>query len=218
MTLIDLSHEIADGLAVYPHLPAARIRDQISREESRAHYAEGTTFQIGRAEMVGNLGTWVDAPFHRFADGVDLAGLPLERLADLDAVVVRAPRDRRAVDTGAFDGREVAGRAVLIDTGWSEHWGTPAYLERHPYLTRDAGEWLAEHGATFVGIDSLNVDDPEDRERPVHTVLLRAGIPIGENLRGLDQLPDDRPLRFHAVPVKLRGMSSFPVRAYAVVG
>ena len=107
---------------------------------------------------------------------------------------------------------------MLIDTGWSEHWGTSAYLERHPYLTRGAGKWLAEHGATFVGIDSLNVDDPEDRERPVHTVLLRAGIPIGENLRGLDQLQGDRPLRFHAVPVKLRGMSSFPVRAYAVVG
>ena len=215
MTLVDLSHVIADGQRVYPHLPPACIADVISREASRGFYAEGTSFQIGRADLVGNLGTWVDAPYHRFADGVDLAELPLERLADLPGVVVRVEEGRAAIDAGAFASLDLKGRAVLFRTDWSRRWQTPRYAEHHPHLTAAAGRALVAAGAAFVGIDSLNVDDPDDGERPVHTALLGAGVPIAENLTRLADVPDG-PFRLHAVPVKLRGMGSFPVRAYAV--
>ncbi len=216
MTLIDLSHAIAHGQRVYPHLPAASIVDHLSHEESRSRYAEGTTFQIGKAELIGNLGTSVDAPFHRFAAGPDVAALPLEAIADLDAVVVHVPPDRTTIDADAFESIPVTGRAVLVRTDWSTRWQTPAYVDGHPHLTAAAARLLVDAGVTFFGIDSLNVDDLTDGTRAVHTALLRAGIPIGENLTNLAALPAGR-FRFHAVPVKLEGMGSFPVRAYAAV-
>lgn len=216
--LLDLSHTIEDGLVTYRGLPAPVICDFWSREDSRAHYSEGTSFHIGRIDMVANTGTYLDSPFHRFADGKDLSELALESLADLPGLCVHLhePLAARAISPEAFDGLDVQGRAVLVHTGWARHWNTDAYFEGHPYLTRAAAEWLRDNGAALVGIDSLNIDDTDDGRRPVHTALLGADIPIAEHLRGLEQLPETG-FTFHAAPVKVRGMGTFPVRAYAVL-
>jgi len=214
--LIDLSHTVEHGLETYRGLPAPIICDFLSREASRAVYAPGTEFQIGRIDMVANTGTYVDSPFHRFADGADLSQLALEQLADLDAVVVRAGGGGRAIGREAFDDVEVKGRAILVHTGWDRHWTTDAYFEGHPYLTEDAAVALVDRGAVFVGIDSLNIDDTADRRRPVHTTLLGNDIPIGEHLCGLAALPTSG-ARFFAVPVKVKGFGTFPVRAFAKV-
>jgi kynurenine formamidase len=212
--LIDLSHEVEHGMITYKGLPAPVICDFLSREASRKNYSGGTEFHIGKIEMVANTGTYVDSPFHRFEDGIDLAGLPLESLADLEGVVVRVGSQQRAVSAQAIGGLEVRGRAVLVHTGWARHWGTDQYFEGHTFLTKDAAEFLVEAGAALVGIDSYNIDDTADGTRPVHTVLLGAQIPICEHMRGLEQLPDAG-FRFHAVPVKVKAFGTFPVRAYA---
>jgi arylformamidase len=214
--LIDLSHTVEHGLETYRGLPAPIICDFLSREASRAIYAPGTEFHIGRIDMVANTGTYVDSPFHRFADGRDLSQLALEQLADLDAVVVRAGGGGRAIGREAFNDVEVKGRAVLVHTGWDRHWTTEAYFEGHPYLTEDAAVALVDRGAVFVGIDSLNIDDTADLRRPVHTTLLASDIPIGEHLCGLAGLPVSG-ARFFAVPVKVKAFGTFPVRAFARV-
>ena len=214
--LIDVSHEVGDGVVTYPGLPAPIVCDFLSREESRSHYSAGTTFQIARVELVANTGTYVDSPFHRFEEGSDLAALDLAKLADVEGIVVDARGQGRALGPELFDGLPLTGRAVLVMTGWDRHWATPAYGQGHPYLTRAAAELLAHSDPSLVGIDSLNIDDIEDGERPVHTLLLGAGIPIAEHLCNLAALPATG-FRFHAVPVKFRGVGTFPVRAYAVV-
>jgi arylformamidase len=214
--LIELSHPIEHGMITYPGLPGPVISDFLGREASRGHYAEGTTFHIARLRMVANTGTYLDSPFHRYANGPDVGALPLERLADLEALVLDATGRGRAIDADLFAGSELAGRAVLVRTGWDAHWRTPRYAEGHPYLTRAAAEMLASSGAALVGIDSLNIDDTSDGVRPAHTLLLGAGIPIVEHLTGLSALPA-LGARFHCVPAPFRGVGSFPVRAYAVV-
>jgi arylformamidase len=217
--LVDLSHVVEHGMITYRGLPAPIVCDFRTREQSRADYAPGTEFHFGRIDMVSNTGTYVDSPFHRFADGADLAELPLERLSDLEGLVVRVTgQDGRAVTrasmVGALADHDVRGRAVLVHTGWDVHWRTDSYFEGHPFLTGEAADYLASAGAALVGIDSLNIDDTGDGRRPVHTTLLGAGIPIVEHLCGLEQLPLAG-FRFSAVPVKVRGMGTFPVRAYA---
>ncbi len=215
--LIDLSHTIEDGLITYRGLPAPVISDHLSRQESRQHYAEGTEFHIGKIEMVANTGTYLDAPFHRYAEGKDLSELSLSSLAGLDGVVVRVRGSGgRGIGRNAFASLPVQGKAVLIHTGWDAHWRTDRYFEGHPFLRRDAAQYLADSGAVLVGIDSLNIDDTADGLRPAHTILLGAGIPVVEHLCGLERLPDWG-FKFHAVPVKVRGLGTFPVRAYAVV-
>ncbi|MDB4952052.1 MAG: Kynurenine formamidase [Gemmatimonadetes bacterium] len=215
--LVDLSHTVEHGMVTLKGYPAPLICDYLSREASRAIYAEGTEFQIGRIDMIANTGTYVDSPFHRFAGGKDLSELPLESLADLDAVVIRcAGRVERAIDAAAFAGVDVRGRAVLVHTGHAEKWGTDAYFDGHPHLTRDAAEHLRDAGAVLVGIDSLNIDSTDDPARPVHTVLLGAEIPVCEHMRGLEQVPDSG-FRFFAVPVKVKGFGTFPVRAFGIV-
>ena len=216
MPLIDLSHSIEHGMTTYPGLPAPIICDYLSREASRSHYAPGVEFQIGKIEMVANTGTYIDAPFHRWPDGKDLAALPLECLAGLDAVVINAPTPGRAIARAAFDGAELRGKAVLVRTGWDTHWRTEQYLSGHPFLTADAAEHLVNEGAVLAGIDSLNIDDTEDRSRPVHSTLLAAGIPIVEHMCNLSRLPD-RNFHFYAVPAKVVGFGSWPVRAFAHV-
>jgi kynurenine formamidase len=215
--IIDVSHIVEEGQITYEGLPAPIIYDFLSRADSRAHYAPGTEFHIGKIDMVANTGTYVDAPFHRFSNGKDLADLPLGSLADLPGQVIRAPfTGSRIIDEYTLADVDLTGKAVLFDTGWSQHWQTDQYFEGHPYLTQSAAEALAAGGATLVGIDSLNIDNTADGRRPVHTILLEHGIPIAEHLTGLDRLPEDG-FRFHAVPVKVRQLGSFPVRAYAVL-
>ena len=214
--LIDLSHEVEHGMITYKGLPAPIICDFLSRDESGRHYAEGTEFHIGKIEMVANTGTYVDSPFHRFADGIDLSELPLESLADLDGIVVRVQNFGRAIPAKAFGGLDLHRKAVLIHTDWSRHWRTDQYFEEHPFLIRDAAECLVEAGAAFVGIDTYNIDDTTDGTRPAHTILLGNRIPICEHMCGLDLLPDSG-FRFHAAPVKVKAFGTFPVRAYAVL-
>ena len=215
--LVDVSHDVEDGMVTYRGLPAPVIRDHWTREESRSHFAPGTEFHIGRIDMVANTGTYVDSPFHRYADGPDLAELPLESLADLPGVVVRAAGSaERGIGPSALASLDVRGKAVLLHTGWDAHWRTDRYFEGHPFLTRTGAQWLVEHGAALVGIDSLNIDDTADPRRSSHSVLLRHAVPIAEHLCGLERLPDAG-FRFFAVPVKVRAFGTFPVRAFAVV-
>jgi arylformamidase len=212
---VDLSHEVEHGMVTYRGLPAPVVGEHLSREASRALYAEGTEFHIGKIEMVANTGTYLDAPFHRFADGRDLSELPLASLADLAGVTVRHDAGR-AVDVSAFQHLDVRGKAVLVHTGWARHWRTEQYFEGHPFLTAAAARRLAESGAALVGIDSYNIDDTADPARPAHTALLGADIPIVEHLCGLDALPADG-FRFFAVPVKVKAFGTFPVRAFALL-
>mgnify|MGYP003732505843 CR=1 FL=1 len=203
-------------MITYKGLPAPIIGDYLSREASRAHYSEDTTFHIGKIEMVANTGTYLDSPFHRYADGKDLSELPLESLADLDGMVFRTQAGQRAISAASFAQADVRGKAVLIHTGWDKHWGTERYFEGHPFLTAEAAMWLKNAGAALVGIDSLNIDDTADGRRPAHSILLGADIPVVEHLCHLEDLPDAG-FKFHAVPVKVRRFGTFPVRAYAVI-
>jgi kynurenine formamidase len=215
MTLIDLTHTIAHGTITYPGLPAVSITDYLSREASATRYAPGTTFHIGRIDMVANTGTYLDAPSHRFEDGADIATLPLEHMADLEGVVIDARNAGRAIGPSRFDGIDVAGRAVLFHTGWSRYFATTRYGLGAPFLTREAVEALVARKARLVGIDSLNIDDADDLTRPAHTHLLGAGIPIVEHLTALGQLPPSG-FRFFSVVPKFRGVGTFPVRAFAI--
>ncbi len=215
MRIVDLSHTIEAGMVTYPGLPGPVICDFLSRERSRQIYAPGFEFQIGSIEMVGNTGTYLDTPFHRFAEGEDLSAVDISRVAELDAVTIDAT-GQTAADVSVFDAVGVEGRAVLVHTGWDVHWRTEDYLTGHPFLTAAAATHLAERGAALVGIDSLNIDDTSTGERPVHTILLGAGIPIVEHLTGLGELPATG-FRFTATPPKVAGMGTFPVRAFAVI-
>jgi arylformamidase len=212
-TLIDLSHSVEHGLITYQGLPAPMICDFLSREDSRQIYATGTEFHIGKIEMVANTGTYVDSPFHRYADGRDLSELPLESLANLDGIVVR--HAGRAIGPAVFSDLDLRGKAVLMHTGWDRHWATEQYFEGHPFLTAEAARHLAASGAALAGIDSLNIDDTADWSRPAHSILLGAGIPIVEHLCNLQALPAAG-FRFFAVPVKVKRFGTFPVRAFAI--
>lgn len=220
--VVDLAHPITEGMVTYPGIPAPTLGTHLSFDDAAAVYAPGTEFTIGMITLSSNTGTYLDTPAHRYRDGDDLAAVPIERLVDLDGVVVRVADgltgDRPpAVDALAFAPFDVAGRAVLVETGHARHWGTDAYAHDHPYLTPAAADWLVEHGAALVGIDSLNIDGTHTGERPVHTRLLGAGIPVVEHLTGLDGLPPSG-FRFSAPPPKVAGLGTFTVRAFAVVG
>lgn len=215
--LIDLSHLIEDGMTTYKGLPGPHICDYWTRARSADFYDDGATFQIGRIDMVANTGTYLDAPFHRFEDGADLAGLKLEQIASLPAIVLRSTVT--AIDADAFAGLDVAGKAVLVHTGWDRHWRSETYQSGHPFLTEAAARALVAGGAKLVGIDSHNIDDTSGRSRPVHTVLLGAGVLICEHMTNLGALPDatsgEGGFTFTAVPPKIAGMGTFPVRAFA---
>lgn len=201
-------------METYKGLPGPMICDYLAREASRGLYAGDTTFQIGRIDMVSNTGTYLDTPFHRYEDGADLAEVPLASVTQLPGLVVRS--DALAIGPEAFAGRVIAGKAVLVQTGWDRHWRTAAYFSGHPFLTEEAALFLRKSGAALVGIDSHNIDDTSGKARPVHSVLLRAGIPIVEHLTNLGQLPDEG-FVFNAPPPRVKGMGTFPVRAHAVM-
>lgn len=213
--LVELSHPIRDGMVTYPGIPGPTIGTHLSREDSRERYAPGTEFFIGTISMVANTGTYVDVPFHRFADGADVAATPADAFAYLPGLVIRTG-DRTAIEPDRLEGQELGGRAVLFHTGWDRHFGTPAYGEGAPYLTAAVAERLIAGGAALVGIDSLNIDSTADPRRPVHTALLRAGIPIIEHMTGLEHIPDAG-FELTALPAPVVGMGSFPVRVVARV-
>lgn len=215
--LIDLSHTIENGLITYKGLPAPVICDYLSREESKKYYEQGTSFQIGKIEMVSNTGTYIDCPFHRFEDGKDLSEVELENFVDLDGIVIRVPyTETLTIDKHHFANFDVSNKAVLIHTGWDKHWNTELYYEKHPYLTKEAAGFLKDSGAKLVGVDSHNIDNTGGKSRPVHTILLGAEILIVEHLCNLQQLPSDG-FTFSAVPPKIKGMGTFPVRAMAKI-
>ena len=200
----------------YPGLPVPKFHTFLSHGDAakHAHYAPGTSFQIASFELGGNTATYVDAPFHRYPDGADLADVPLSRLADLPGLVVAGPEDG-AIEARLFSGFAIRGKAVLVHTGWARHWGTDGYFRSGPFLTAGACEHLVHSGAELVGIDCANIDNMQDKARPAHTILLAAGIPVVEHLRGLEQI-GGREFRFFAAPPAIRGGTSFPVRALAV--
>ena len=219
--LVDLSHRVEMGMFTHPGLPGPTWEAFRSREQYRE--ASGTDFQVDRVTLVGNTGTYLDSPFHRFADGGDLASLPLAAFADLPVLVVDARGGDRGVGpdvlAGALDGHgdAVAGGAVLLHTGGDRAWGGEEYARDAPFLTGDGAGWLVDHRAALVGIDAVNIDDLDDGSRPAHTRLLEAGVLILEHLTGLATLPD-RGARLHAAPPAWQGVGTWPVRAYAVVG
>ena len=216
MQFVDVSHTVVSGMRTYPGLPGPVITDHLSREASRAIYAPGTEFQIGQIEMVANTGTYLDTPAHRYPDGWDLSGLPLDKVASLPLIVVDA--DDTAIGAGQFAGRDLQGCAVLVRTGWADHWGSAAYgAGGHPHLTADAARALVEAAPALVGIDSVNIDDTSTGHRPAHSLLLEAGIPIVEHLCDLERIPRGSGLTFTAVPVKVAGMGTFPVRAFVTI-
>jgi len=216
-TYIDLSHTVEAGMITYKGLPGPVICDYLSREASRALYAPGTEFQIGCIDMVANTGTYLDTPFHRFENGLDLSQLLLSRLADLDGVIIRVDGQQvKAVDETYFEGLEVQGKAVLVHTGWDQFWRTDEYFENHPYLTEAAAHYLVRAGAVLVGIDSHNIDNTAGNTRPVHTALLQNEITIVEHLCNLQQVPASG-FTFSAIPPKIKGLGTFPVRAFATV-
>jgi kynurenine formamidase len=215
--LVDVSHMVEHGMITYQGLPAPIICDYLSREESRKLYAEGTEFHIGKIEMVANTGTYLDSPFHRYADGQDLSQLLLSAIANIEGIVIRASDlVKQAIDASLFQNVDVREKAVLVQTNWDIYWGTEQYFVGHPFLTQDAAQFLVSSGAKLVGIDSLNIDDIRDTSRPVHSILLKAGVPIVEHLCNLSALPDQG-FKFFAVPVKVKGMGTFPVRAFGLI-
>jgi kynurenine formamidase len=215
MELIDLSHTIEHGMITYKGLPAPLICDYLSREDSKAKYAPGTEFQIGKIEMVANTGTYLDCPFHRYADGKDLSQINLEKLAELDAVLIGA-ENHQSIGIDFFKGKNLSGKAVLVHTGWSKHWRTDAYFENHPFLTAEAAEYLVSQQVKLVGIDSHNIDDTRTNTRPVHTALLKNEILIVEHMTNLHLLKGNDFI-FNAIPPKFVGVGTFPVRAFAKI-
>jgi arylformamidase len=216
--IVDLSHVIHEGLVTYPGLPAPEFTSFLTREDSRAKYAPGTEFAMDLITMIGNTGTYLDSPFHRYGDGADLAGLDLGTLVDLPAEVFHlTDLTTRGIPAGVFLDRDLRGCAVLLHTGWDRHFGTPEYAHGSPFLEASAVEHLVAQGVTLVGIDALNIDDTESGgERPAHSGLLAAGIHVVEHLTRLGELPA-RGARFTAAPPAVRGFGTFPVRAFAVI-
>jgi arylformamidase len=212
---IEVSHVLEEGMATYPGLPAPRAEILMDYEASRERFAEGTEFFIASLHLCGNTGTYVDSPLHRYRGAADLSQLPLSRLAHLPVELIDVRGSLRGIGPDALRGRKLFGKAVLFLTGWSEHWRTKKYFEPNPFLTAECCHALLDGGATFAGIDSLNIDDILDLRRPAHTTLLKAGVPVCEHMTNLENIPAEGGY-LHAVPVAWKGGATFPVRAYVM--
>ena len=213
--IIDLSHRLEPDMPSFPGLPAPKFHTFLAHGDAARHanYGPGTSFQIGWYE-VGNTGTYLDAPLHRWPEGADLADVPIERLVNLPGIRITAPEDG-PIESRIFGEAAVRGKAVLVHTGWAKRWGSEGYFRSGPFLTASACEHLVHSGVALVGIDCANIDNMQDPARPAHSLLLKAGIPIVEHLRGLEEVPDGA-FRFFAPPPAIRGGTSFPVRAFAL--
>ena len=219
--IVDLSHVIEAGMVTDPRLPVPVVRDVWTREQSAARYAPGVSFQIASIEFPQNTGTYLDAPFHRHEGLAGVWDYPIERTTDLPGVVIDAravlKQGKPAMGPELLEGVDVEGAAVLFRTGWDAKWGSDEYGGGgHPYLTEACAQALVDRGCVLFGVDALNADDTSDPARPAHTILLRENVAIVENLTNLGELPQHG-FRFHAAPVKAKGLGSFPVRAYAVI-
>ncbi|MFI5341541.1 MAG: cyclase family protein [Candidatus Methylomirabilales bacterium] len=211
---VELNHVLEDGMKAYPGLPSPKIGAFLDHEASRSHYDERAEFYLGRVDMVCNLGTYLDSPYHRHRDRADLSQIPLEKVARVPGVVLDAaasPDRSIALDCSAS---QLCGRAALIRTGWDRRWGTDAYWEPGPYLAASFVDLLIRARAILVGVDFWNVDNTEDPSRPAHTRLLAEGILIVEHLCNLSALPRTG-FQFSAVPLRIARGASFPVRAFA---
>lgn len=215
-TLIDVSHSVKDGMMTYKGLPTPIICDYLTREASKIHYENGTSFQIGIVTLCSNTGTYVDVPFHRYEDGEDLSEISLAKLANLDAIKIILKDGATQVNINDVKDYDLKDKAVLIQTEWSRHWGTDQYFDDHPFVTEETAIYLKDNGAKFVGIDSYNIDDISGNKRPCHSILLKADIPICEHMTCLSELPENN-FKFFAVPVKMKGMGTFPVRAFGII-
>ncbi len=215
-TLIDVSHKVEDGMLTYQGLPTPIICDYLSREASKKYYQQDTTFQIGVVTMCSNTGTYVDVPFHRYENGEDLSEISLSKLANLDAIKITIPENITTITLEQIEAIDVTNKAVLFETSWCRHWGSDQYFENHPFVSKQAAIYLRDQGALFVGIDSYNIDDVRGSSRPCHSILLKAGIPICEHMTQLDELPSSG-FKFFAVPVKMKGMGTFPLRAFGIL-
>ncbi len=213
--IVEVSHPVVAGMKTYPGLPEPTVEVIFDYDQSHERYQGKAEFRIASLHLCGNTGTYVDAPIHRYRGGPDLASLPLERLANMEAVVIDCTGGERAISAEGLAEVELRYRAVLIRTDFSDRWGTPEYFQDNPFLTADSCEMLVRSGALFVGIDSLNIDDTDDLSRPAHTMLLGAGIPICEHMTNLAAVPATGG-RLHAVPIAWVGGASFPVRAYVL--
>jgi kynurenine formamidase len=218
--LVELSHTIREGMVTLPGIPSPSIRPHLTRAQAVERYAPGTTFVLDVIDLAGNTGTYLDTPFHRYEGGSDLAATRLETLVDLPAEVFHVTdAASRGIGAATFAGRELRGKAVLLHTGWDRHFGTPEYVESAPFLAPDGVEYLAAQGVVLVGIDSENIDNTEAEahgERPAHSTFLASGVHVVEHLTGLGELPESGAL-FTAVPPKVEGFGTFPVRAFAKV-
>lgn len=215
-TLIDVSHSVEHGMITYKGLPAPIICDYLSREASKKNYQKGTSFQIGTVTMASNTGTYVDVPFHRYEDGKDLSEFQLSRLANLDGIKIDISSSVKSIEVEHLKNFDLRNKAVLLNTGWSKHWRTEHYFENHPFVSESAANYLLEQGVLFVGIDSHNIDDTNGDTRPCHSILLANDIAICEHMTNLSELPVSG-FKFFAVPVKMKGMGTFPVRAFGLI-
>lgn len=218
-TYVDVSHEIVNGMQTYRGVPPPVITPLMSREQSAQNYAPGVTFLISKIDMAANTGTYLDTPYHRYENGDDLSELKLENLVNLPARIVRVDGSKvKHIDESHFKNIDLKGRALVVNTGHSKNWGTEAYFSNHPHLTAGAAAFLKEAGVKIVAIDTYNIDDTSDPQRPVHSTLLGAGIPVVEHVCNLENVPDGKEIQFTAVPIKIKDFSTFPVRAFVTVG
>ena len=213
---IELSHTLEDGMMAYPGLPRPKIGAFLDHEASRSRYNDQAEFYLGRVEMVCNLGTYLDSPFHRYPDGLDLSQIPLESVAGLPGIVLDGAVSLNRSVTVQADSSELGGKAVLIQTGWDKRWDTDLYWEPGPFLSEESIDLLIHSRAKLVGVDFWNADDTMDPSRPAHTRLLASDILIVEHLCNLSVLPRTD-FKFYAVPLRIVRGASFPVRAFAEI-
>ena len=216
MKFVELNHLLIDGMDAYPGLPSPKFSAVLDHEHSRERYAHKAEFYLGKIEMPGNVGTYLDSPFHRFPDQADLSKISLDRVAALQGIVLRTDVSSHRAITATYDPSLLRGKAVLFMTGWDQRWGTQRYWEPGPYLASETLDLLVEAKPLLVGVDFWNVDDTGDPARPAHTRLLGAGILIVEHMCNLAELPVDG-FEFHAVPLRIAQGASVPVRAFAIL-
>ena len=171
------------------------------------------TFHIGLLTICTNTGTYLDVPFHRYADGHDLADLALEQVAGVPAVCSTAAASRRSTSRPTISSGSPGTRCSSAPTTQCT-----SARERTSRTTRTSSaasaEALVAADVACVGIDSMNIDGTATGDRPVHSILLRRGSRSSSTSPTSPRCPD-RGFTFTAVPPKIEGAGTFTVRAFA---